>query len=112
MFSHLEDINPHYPDVFIKRLLSNVHLQSYADTIMQQAQTSGLEFILIQLADSTEFEILMEYNKYDRTLLIVYYQLLGKDFFEMRSNHYHDGFSYIYIEVILGLSHIAMIHLP
>lgn len=108
MFSHLEDINPHYPDVFIKRLLSNVHLQSYADTIMQQAQTSGLEFILIQLADSTEFEILMEYNKYDRTLLSLYYQLLGKDFFEIRSNHYHDGFSYIHIEVILGLSHIAM----
>lgn len=75
---------------------------------MQQAQTSGLEFILIQFADSAEFEILMEYNKYDRTLLSVYYQLLGKDFFEIRSNHYHDGFSYIHIEVILGLSHIAM----
>lgn len=89
-FSHLEDINPHYPDVLIKRLLRNAKLQPYADIIKQQAQSCELEFILLQLAEPTEYEVLMEYNKYDRSLLSVYYQLLGQTFFELRSTYFHN----------------------
>lgn len=89
-FPHLEDINPHYPDVLIKKLLRNANLQPYADIIKQQAQSCELEFILFQLANSKEFEVLIEYNKYGRTLLSVYYQLLGQTFFELRSTYFHN----------------------
>ena len=89
-FPHLEDINPHYPDCLIKKLLRNDKLQPYADIIKQQAQSCELEFILFQLAEPTEFEILMEYNKYGRTLLSVYYQLLGQTFFELRSTYFQN----------------------
>lgn len=87
-FSHIEDINPQYPDVLIKRLLRNAKLQPYANIIKQQAQSCELEFILLQLAEPTEYEVLIEYNKYDRSLLSVYYQLLGQTFFELRSTYF------------------------
>ena len=65
-------------------------MQPYADIIRQQAQSCELEFILFQLANSKEFEVLIEYNKYGRTLLSVYYQLLGQTFFELRSTYFHN----------------------